>query len=187
MEEFGFDLIQIADNGLPYRNGGDKVEDYICFGKAVLAVAEGYVVRTLDGVDDDNSFLRQKNETENEYDIRMRKIQTDLLLNRIQEIAGNYVVIRHPGDEYSMYLHLKNGSVMVKPGDKVQQGQIVGRVGHSGNSTGPHLHFQLCAGEDILNSRGLPIIFSNISRLDEDFSQYIQSGDLIATIEKRKD
>jgi murein DD-endopeptidase MepM/ murein hydrolase activator NlpD len=72
------------------------------------------------------------------------------------------VVVRHGGGEHSHSVHLKPGSVRVRPGDPVQRGQPIGQLGHSGNSTEPHLHFQLTDGPDPLYSRGLPILFSNV-------------------------
>lgn len=56
---------------------------------------------------------------------------------------GNGVVIQHPDGSYTAYAHLLAGSVTVKPGDTVTQGQIIGKSGSSGLSTGPHLHFSL--------------------------------------------
>ncbi|MFC6721223.1 M23 family metallopeptidase [Halobacteriaceae archaeon SHR40] len=62
---------------------------------------------------------------------------------RTWKIAGNYVVIEHETGEYSLLAHLQENSVTVEPGQEVQRGEVVGRCGNSGNSTEPHLHFQL--------------------------------------------
>lgn len=57
---------------------------------------------------------------------------------------GNYVGIYHPStDTYSYYAHLKTNSVPVEVGETVSAGQVIGAVGSSGNSTDPHLHFEL--------------------------------------------
>jgi hypothetical protein len=56
---------------------------------------------------------------------------------------GNYIAIRHPNKYYSYYGHLKKGSLLVKVGDSVSQGDIIGAVGSSGNSTDAHLHFEV--------------------------------------------
>jgi murein DD-endopeptidase MepM/ murein hydrolase activator NlpD len=89
--------------------------------------------------------------------------QMELLKKGYKEPAGNIVVIKHTNGEYSNYLHLKPGSVQVKAGDQVKQGQVIGKVGHSGNSTEPHLHFQVTDGEDPMYSRGIPVKFKNVS------------------------
>jgi hypothetical protein len=56
---------------------------------------------------------------------------------------ANYVIVEHEGGVFSWYWHLMNGSVLVQPGDAVTCGQPLGRVGSSGNSSGPHLHFEV--------------------------------------------
>lgn len=56
---------------------------------------------------------------------------------------GNYVAIKHPNLYYTYYAHLKKNSITVNPGDTVKQGQKIGEVASSGNSSDPHLHFEL--------------------------------------------
>jgi len=56
---------------------------------------------------------------------------------------GNYVVIDHGGGFSSLYAHMMNGTVAVSKGQEVKQGQTIGRVGSTGWSTGPHLHFEI--------------------------------------------
>lgn len=55
---------------------------------------------------------------------------------------GNYVVVEHEDGMTTLYAH--QSQYVVKPGDQVEQGQIIGYVGSTGNSTGSHLHFELC-------------------------------------------
>jgi murein DD-endopeptidase MepM/ murein hydrolase activator NlpD len=76
-------------------------------------------------------------------------------------VIGNYVILKHAGGEYSTYAHLKQGSVRVKAGDSVTRGQVIAQLGHTGNTTEPHLHFQLTDGPDPMYSRGIPIVFKN--------------------------
>jgi murein DD-endopeptidase MepM/ murein hydrolase activator NlpD len=64
-----------------------------------------------------------------------------------QSAAGYYVVIHDSGGKYEFaYMHLQRGSVRVKPGQHVHAGQRIGRVGHTGDATGPHLHFEMWVG-----------------------------------------
>lgn len=59
---------------------------------------------------------------------------------------GNYVILKHSGDVYTIYAHLYPNSITVSQGDTVDQGQIIGIMGNSGSSTGTHLHFQIEVG-----------------------------------------
>src|SRR5262249_13337905 len=88
--------------------------------------------------------------------------QNELLAKSYKAVIGNYVVIKHERGEYSHYAHLKQGSVRVKPGDAVSRGQIIGQLGQTGNSTEPHLHFQLTDGQGPMYSRAIPIVFKDI-------------------------
>jgi murein DD-endopeptidase MepM/ murein hydrolase activator NlpD len=59
---------------------------------------------------------------------------------------GNLVVIQHPNGMITFYAHMLNGSFKVSQGDQVSQGQVIGSVGSTGRSTGPHLHFEVRNG-----------------------------------------
>lgn len=72
---------------------------------------------------------------------------------------GNHVILDHRNGEFTLYAHLRQGSVRVKPGQAVNGGQEIGSCGNSGGSEGPHLHFQLMDGPDLNTARGIPPIF----------------------------
>ncbi|MEM5781946.1 MAG: M23 family metallopeptidase [Candidatus Aenigmatarchaeota archaeon] len=61
----------------------------------------------------------------------------------IAEQDGNYVLIKHSKNEFSIYSHLKNGSISVKIGQNVKTGEIIGYSGNTGWSIKPHLHFMI--------------------------------------------
>ena len=61
---------------------------------------------------------------------------------------GNYVKIQHSDGNYTVYGHMYANSITVKAGDAVRQGQVIGKMGSSGYSTGPHLHFEIRFGAD---------------------------------------
>ena len=71
-------------------------------------------------------------------------------------------MINHGNGEFSLLAHFKAGSVRVKLGDHVKQGQLLGKLGSSGDTNTPHLHYQLQSGPNIVWSDGLPASFSNI-------------------------
>lgn len=60
---------------------------------------------------------------------------------------------------YAALCHLQTGSIQVTVGQSVKKGEVIGRVGHSGNSFAPHLHFQLMDSSDIATANGLPCAF----------------------------
>ena len=74
----------------------------------------------------------------------------------LETVAGNHVNLDLGGGVFAMYAHLQPGSIRVKVGDRVSRGQVLGLVGNSGNSTEPHLHFQLMDRNSPLGSEGLP-------------------------------
>ncbi len=57
-----------------------------------------------------------------------------------------------------MCAHLKPGSVRVKTGERIRAGDVLGRIGNSGNTDFPHLHFQLMDSRSPLGSEGLPFV-----------------------------
>ena len=77
---------------------------------------------------------------------------------RLPSLLGNHVIMRR-GDVFAAFAHLAPGSVAVAPGQAVRNGDVLGRVGHTGNSTSPHLHFQLMDSADPMHARGVPCAF----------------------------
>ncbi|MBO8449806.1 MAG: M23 family metallopeptidase [Spirochaetes bacterium] len=69
---------------------------------------------------------------------------------------GNYVIIRHKHGFYTRYAHLL--SQRVKRGEHVEQGQVIGYIGNTGISTGPHLHYEIHIGSEVVD----PIKYLNI-------------------------
>ncbi|MEP6767295.1 MAG: M23 family metallopeptidase [Acidobacteriota bacterium] len=76
-------------------------------------------------------------------------------------VAGNCVVIDHQNGEFSVLAHMQPASVRVKKGDHVRQDDVLGKLGNSGATTGPHLHYHLMDGPNLLRSDGLPARFEN--------------------------
>jgi murein DD-endopeptidase MepM/ murein hydrolase activator NlpD len=161
-EEFALDLVALAGDGRTHKGDGVRLDDYYGYGREVLAVADGTVVDvTTNGVES-NDMLRKPGESPDVFDQRTRAKQNELLAQGYKAVIGNCVVVRHSGGEYSHYAHLKQGSVRVKAGDTVARGQVIGQLGQTGNSTEPHLHFQLTDGPDPMYSRGIPIVFKDL-------------------------
>lgn len=76
----------------------------------------------------------------------------------LDKANGNYVTLDLGAGRYVSYEHLKPGSVLVRPGDRVRAGQAIARVGNTGDSIGPHLHFHVSDGSTPLTGEGLPFV-----------------------------
>ncbi|MFI7274017.1 M23 family metallopeptidase [Streptomyces sp. NPDC049879] len=77
-------------------------------------------------------------------------------------IVGNHVLLDLGDGTYALYAHLRRGSLAVRPGERVRAGQLLARCGNSGNSTEPHLHFQLMDSADLRLARGIPFRWRGI-------------------------
>jgi murein DD-endopeptidase MepM/ murein hydrolase activator NlpD len=161
-QEFAFDLAATGGDGRFHKGDGSRLDDYYAYGKDIRAVADGTVVEVATDATEANDRLRRPGESVKDFETRTVMAQNELLAKSYKAPLGNYVVLRHAGGEYSHYVHLKQGSVKVKAGDTVTRGQVIGQLGHTGNSTEPHLHFQLTDGPDPLYSRSVPIVFKDL-------------------------
>jgi hypothetical protein len=156
-QRYGYDLVIVNDDGVMYRGGPKDSDDwylgkpddnelYFAFGQPVHAAGAGRVVDAHDGEPDD------------------RRVNPAAQAARETAMGGNYVVIDHLNGEYSWFGHLRNGSVKVKPGQMVNQGEVIGQIGASGDSLFPHLHYELRTGPGMRDVEGLPSYFSGFRR-----------------------
>ena len=183
VQEFAFDLVKLKSNSATRteETPTQKPESFFAFGEPVHAVADGTVVAIVNDIPESKILIRDENETQAQFEQRDMENQNTLLSKGFKYAMGNSVILKHANNEYSYYLHLKKGSVVVKAGDRVEKGQKIGEVGQSGNSTEPHLHFHLADGPDMLNSRSLPIAFENIVVFPDELtgSQMLQYGNIV--------
>jgi murein DD-endopeptidase MepM/ murein hydrolase activator NlpD len=178
-EEFALDIAKIGESGLSHKGDGTRFDDYYAYGADVLAAADGRVTSAANDQQEDPSAMQRPNETQEAYFARLQKEQAERLAKGLTAITGNYVMIDHGKNEYSLYAHLKPGSVRVHVGDQVKAGDMIGKLGSSGNSTEPHLHFHVCDKPDPLMCAGIPVNFSNITIQWADLPRPIQSGDVV--------
>jgi hypothetical protein len=150
--QFAIDVLGLDPNYAPQTNDKDVNTSYAGWDREILAPAGGTVVYARNDV--------PNNPTANGPD------QT--LLNSLRDpvtaVAGNCVVIDHGNSEFSVMMHMGQGSVVVKTGDQVKQGDLIGHLGNSGDSFGPHLHYQLQAGPGLFRDQSIPFTFENVNR-----------------------
>ena len=179
--EFALDLIRLGPDLKSHTGDGSQLTDYLTFGAPVLAAADGVVVVVKSDREDSAGMLRLKDEPYEDYMQRvMAQQQAIIMTDGFEGAAGNYVLIRHADGEHSLYAHLRKASVRVSVGDSVRAGQPIGDAGSSGNSTEPHLHFQVIDGPDLNSARGLPIEFTGLK--DDWFSmqrRHLRAGDVM--------
>lgn len=144
-QRYAYDLLITDEEGRSRpEEAGPATEEYYCHDEPVLAPADGVVVDTFDAVLESD---------------RAGGLSHPLK----RSIPGGHVVIRHADSEYSFLAHLRPGSVTVEPGDRVTRGQQVGRCGHSGNSSEPHLHFQVQDRPQFATAASLPVQFDDLT------------------------
>jgi hypothetical protein len=165
-QEFAIDLGRVGADTTTHSGDGSRADMFYAFGAPVVAVADGEVVQAESGHRDAEQ-LRSAGETQEQFEKRLESQQEELIASGFRNIIGNHVVLRHSNGEYSVYAHLKAGSVRVRNGDRVLQGAVLAELGNSGNSTEPHLHFSIQDGPDPLASRSIPFRFDGLRFWDE--------------------
>jgi len=182
IQEFAFDFVKIGDDNITHKNDGSKLTDYYAYGEPVYSIGDGTVIAAFTEGTESDQNLKQPNETAVAYLERLALDQQKLLKKGFSFVMGNHIIIKHNNNEYSYYAHLKSGSISLKAGDMVKKGQQIAKLGHSGNSTEPHLHFHVTDGPDISYSRSIPVSFQNISFFPDDIGiRHIHYGQIIFT------
>jgi hypothetical protein len=144
---YAIDWKKFDSQGKTYAGDPRDVHAYYAYGEKVLAVADGKVVAARDGVPDNIP------KTEAGF--------ATALPITFETVGGNQVVIDLGNGQSVAYYHLQPGSVRVKAGDRVRRGQLLARIGNSGDARWPHLHFQVTDKPDVMASEGLPHLFDS--------------------------
>lgn len=121
-----------------------KPESYTIFGKQTIAAADGTVVHLVDGLGEQVPGTYPKNIS-------------------LAEADGNSVVVDIGGGLYLLYAHMQPGSLVVREGQQLRKGDPIGRVGNTGNSVAPHLHFQVMDGPSPLAAEGVPYVIDRFT------------------------
>lgn len=144
-ERFALDIMRIdAQYRLSNPPDSPNKEDYYSWGEDILSAGSGTVVDVLSD-------------------------RIDQEIGTIDQAAGNHIIIQHGPKLYSFYAHMMRSSATVSAGDAVAAGQVIGKIGNSGKSTAPHLHFQYMEDKDFITAKGLPALFwgAKVNRLSD--------------------
>jgi len=141
-EMFAIDWVKVSD-GTVFRGDGSQLTDHHAYGSEIYAATAGEVVEVRNDLP--NAPVNQS-------------ISGNATVKEPRDYPGNHVTVRFAPDRYAMYAHLQPGSVRVKPGDQVKEGDVLGLLGSSGNASAPHLHFSIQDGPDALTSDSLPFV-----------------------------
>lgn len=159
-QRFAVDWMQMCSDGTAAQGNLHDNNNWPAFGHEVMAVADGEITSAHHGV------------AENVPPEFPKALKAP-------DIAGNYVIekINRDGKDYFvLYAHMQPESLRVKVGDKVKEGQIIGLLGNTGNSSAPHLHLHVSDANDPLKAEGVPFIFKTATlegraeQIDADFA-----------------
>jgi hypothetical protein len=158
---YAFDFIRISRKPMRYLSsknvlyhafGHVSVKDCFGWSQPVYSPCEGEVVTMCDGWPD----IMELNSLRDSFNALFRTPKING--HDFRPLAGNYAII-HSERFSALLAHLRNGSVKVAEGQHVKAGDLIGEVGNSGNTTGPHLHFQLMKGDNPFTAIGVPCRF----------------------------
>lgn len=146
-QRFAIDWVRIDAGGRIVNGDPTDVRNHNAYGAPVHAVAPGRVVSTLSRLPDQPPGQLP-----------------DPASITLATLDGNHVVQTIGRGRYAFYAHLQRGSLTVRPGQRVRRGQVIGRLGNSGNTSAPHLHLHVMDGPSVLGSNGLPFVFERLKR-----------------------
>jgi murein DD-endopeptidase MepM/ murein hydrolase activator NlpD len=166
-QQFGWDFLGLSEENLGiFRvspSGRLHASDFAGFGKEVIAPADGQVMGVRDGVDDLEEIGQLPQD--------LSYFQKDLT-----RAGGNTIILRHSEDIWSVLAHFKRDSVVARAGQNVSAGEVLGTMGNSGFSSGPHLHFHLMDGPKELEASPLPVVLTL-----EDGTFAPEAGNIVAS------
>jgi murein DD-endopeptidase len=143
-QRFAIDWVEAYPDGKTYQGDPADNKNYRAYGHEIHAVADGTVTETKDGI------------PQNTPGAKSLAIPITL-----ETIGGNHVIVDIGNGLYAFYAHMQPGSLRVKVGDKVKAGQVLGLLGNTGNSSEPHLHFDICNASSMLACEGVPYAFAS--------------------------
>jgi murein DD-endopeptidase MepM/ murein hydrolase activator NlpD len=164
-EAYAIDFVKINEDARsrkPYRSSflrylfkGVPLNDFYGWGQTVYSPVDGRVMAVVNDIEERSNVNPF---TDLQY---MRKATREYMNSsgKPESVAGNHILIESNNHQYGLLAHLVKGSIQVIPGQTVERNQPIGRLGHSGNSTMPHLHMQFMNSTDFSVAQGIPFVF----------------------------
>ena len=140
-QRFAIDWMQLDEAGRLVKGNPADVHSWTSYDSDVLAVADGRVVETQQDLNDQPTGS-------------LPDPKTITLAN----VDGNHIVLDLGNGAFAFYAHLRQNSISVSPGQNVKRGQVLAKLGNTGNTSAPHLHFHLVDGTSTLGSNGIPYV-----------------------------
>lgn len=148
-QRYAIDWIQLGEDGNSFAGDKSKNQSYHAWDQEIHAVADGTIVEVKDGIPENvpNSG----------------KIAGPITADTL---AGNHIIEDLGDGHFAAYAHLRPGTLKVKENDTVHAGDVIAHLGNTGNSSEPHLHFQVCDAPSFFASEGLPFAIDKFTRED---------------------
>lgn len=126
-----------------------------CYGKSIYSPCDGTIIKV-------HSSSKESAKTNVFSDLRRayKNSKFDPELDAVNEIAGNHIILKYSDGVYVCLCHLQPNSIIPIEGQRVHKGDLLACIGHTGNSTFPHLHFQLMDSPDVRYANGLLCAFA---------------------------
>ncbi len=170
-QRFAIDWKRMDDNGRFVEGDANQNENYVDYGADIIAVADGVITTTLDTLDANKPGVLPANDP----------VLGPLIT--VETVDGNHIVEDIGGGVFAFYAHLQRDSLLVKPGDKVKKGQVIAKLGNTGNANASHMHFQLMNGPSVLGSDGVPYVLDTFSYDGQvDPSQLLEADDFLSGV-----
>jgi hypothetical protein len=143
-QRFAIDWERVDEQGRLFVGDKAVLTNWFGYGQPIYAVSDGTIVHAVDGEPD---------QVPGALPVGITAAKAD----------GNGILQSLPGGRYALYGHMIPGTLTVHVGDRVTKGQLLGRVGNSGNSSAPHLHLHVVDRNRLFGANGVPYVFDRFT------------------------